>query len=68
MIPKKINITTDENVLEYVETKTKDSKGAKLTKPEHIYQYTKSKTKLGETINLTDEGIERLIDNCKLFK
>ena len=67
MIPKKINITTDSSILEYVETIVKDSKGVKLSTPIHNFQYTKSKEKKGLILPLTEKQIEDLINNQKLF-
>lgn len=67
MIPKKINITTDNTVLEFVETQVKDSKGVKLQEPLHIYVYTKSLTKKGDKLALREKDIVGLIDNQKLF-
>jgi len=67
MIPNKIKISTDGNVLEFETTVLKDSKGAVLKEKLHTYKYTKSKTKLNQTINLTDNQVEELISNQKLF-
>ena len=67
MIPNKLNITTDGNVLEFQETKIRDSRGALLKEKLHTYKYVKSKTKLNETISLTDKQVEDIISNAKLF-
>lgn len=68
MIPKKITITTDGTLLEFLETQVKDSKGIKLQTPIHNYRYTKSKTKKGDVLPLTEKQIEDLINNQKLFE
>lgn len=68
MIPKTIHITTDNTVLEYIETIVKDSRGVKLPTPIHNFQYTKSKEKKGLILPLTDKGIVELMNNQKLFE
>jgi hypothetical protein len=67
MLPKKITISTDGNVLEYETTISKDSKGVTLKEKLHTYKYVKSKTKLNKTISLTDKQVEDIISNAKLF-
>lgn len=67
MIPNKIEITTDGNVLQFVETIVKDNRGAKLPTPLHNYQYIKSKEKKGQILSLTDKQVEDIISNAKLF-
>lgn len=53
--PNKINIRSDQNILQYQSTvKVKDG-------VRYEYLYVKSKTKKGETLSLTKEDLDRLI-------
>ncbi len=54
--PKQIHILSDDNILDYVETK-KPPKG-EVT---FIYKYSKSKSKLGELLALNENDLEKLI-------
>ena len=54
--PKQIHILSDDNILDYVETK-KPPKG-EVT---FIYKYSKSKSKLGELLALNEKDLEKLI-------
>ena len=56
MIPQKIIIKSDGNILDYVETK-KPPKG-EVT---FIYKYSKSKSKLGELLALNEVDLNKLI-------
>lgn len=55
--PKQIHILSDDNILDYVETK-KPPKG-EVT---FIYKYSKSKSKLGELLALNEKDLEKLIN------
>lgn len=54
--PKQIHILSDDNILDYVETK-KPPKG-EVT---FIYKYSKSKSKLGELLALNEVDLNKLI-------
>lgn len=54
--PKQIHILSDDNILDYVETKN-PPKG-EVT---FIYKYSKSKSKLGELLALNENDLEKLI-------
>jgi len=54
--PKQIHILSDDNILDYVETK-KPPKG-EVT---FIYKYSKSKSKLGELLALNENDLTKLI-------
>ena len=54
--PKQIHILSDDNILDYVETK-KPPKG-EVT---FIYKYSKSKSKLGERLALNENDLTKLI-------
>ena len=55
--PKQIHILSDDNILDYVETK-KPPKG-EVT---YVYKYSKSKSKLGELLALNEKDLEKLIN------
>ena len=55
--PKQIHILSDDNILDYVETK-KPPKG-EVT---YVYKYSKSKSKLGELLALNENDLEKLIN------
>ena len=55
--PKQIHILSDDNILDYVETKN-PPKG-EVT---FIYKYSKSKSKLGELLALNENDLEKLIN------
>ena len=55
--PKQIHILSDDNILDYVETKN-PPKG-EVT---FIYKYSKSKSKLGELLALNEKDLEKLIN------
>lgn len=54
--PKQIHILSDDNILDYVETK-KPPKG-EVT---FIYKYSKSKSKLGELLPMDEQTLTKLI-------
>ena len=54
--PKQIYILSDDNILDYVETKN-PPKG-EVT---FIYKYSKSKSKLGELLALNEVDLNKLI-------
>ena len=54
--PKQIHILSDDNILDYVETK-KPPKG-EVT---YVYKYSKSKSKLGELLALNENDLTKLI-------
>ena len=54
--PKQIHILSDDNILDYVETK-KPPKG-EVT---FIYKYSKSKSKLGELLAINENDLTKLI-------
>lgn len=54
--PKQIHILSDDNILDYVETKN-PPKG-EVT---FIYKYSKSKSKLGELLALNEVDLNKLI-------
>ena len=54
--PKQIHILSDDNILDYVETKN-PPKG-EVT---FIYKYSKSKSKLGELLALNENDLTKLI-------
>lgn len=66
-IHNKLLIQSDGNILEYVRTVVKDSKGVKLTIPHHEYIYTYSSSKLGMILPITQNDVELKIKN-EIFK
>ncbi len=54
---QKIKIVVDNNELEYIETKIVSKV------PLLYYQYTKSQTKLNTVLPLTNEQLEKMINN-----
>lgn len=54
--PKQIHILSDDNILDYVETK-KPPKG-EVT---YVYKYSKSKSKLGELLPMDEQTLTKLI-------
>lgn len=54
--PKQIHILSDDNILDYVETKN-PPKG-EVT---FIYKYSKSKSKLGELLPMDEQTLTKLI-------
>lgn len=53
MIPNKIKIKSDGNVLQYV--------GLSKDKKLHVYKYVKSITKLNQELPMSEEQINKLI-------
>lgn len=62
MIPNKIKIKSDGNILEFVKT---EKKGKETV---HNYRYVKSITKLGTEIPLTDEQITKLMSGIAVIE
>ena len=60
--PKKIEIKSDDNELEFIGMVNSGTNGVKLNEPLYQYQYSKSITKKGEILLLAKDAITKLIN------